>query len=213
MNRSIKELVNMHNISERKEEYLRNRELIYKLERLLARMSLDHKVGTYINNRDKYHDLIDKREHAKGKELDMINKEIIIQSKKMKLLDDGSHKVKEYIETERECQILKDMLGDYYRAINEGFRYEFNSYEVPNIYVYQGNVANIVVTKNIILPDIKEIYEVTNDIIVFPPYELKSNREYRHFYNRVSFKYLEKMTEDYTFDLDNKNIGKVKIRK
>ncbi|MBR7042169.1 MAG: hypothetical protein IKI04_01575, partial [Bacilli bacterium] len=65
MSRTIKDIAELHNIASLKEEYIRNKELIYKLERRLAKMSLDYKVGKYINNRDKYYDLIEKRETAK----------------------------------------------------------------------------------------------------------------------------------------------------
>ena len=213
MNRTIKDIAELHNIASLKEEYIRNKELIYKLERRLAKMSLDYKVGKYINNRDKYYDLIEKRETAKELDQERLKKEIKLQGEKLELLDDGNQKIKDYLELEKEYNNLKETQGEYHRGINEDFRYEFTTYEVPNIFIYQGHVANILVAKNIILPEVKEIYEETKDIIIYPPYELKSNREYRHFYNKISFKYLEEISNDYNFELENKKLGKIRIRK
>ena len=213
MNRKIKEIVQMHNIEDLREEYIMDKEFVYKLERKLARLSFNHKVGKYVNMRDRYDDLIMKMETAKGKRKDYYRNEIQALGIELKKLRDGNQDIEDYLDIERDYVSLKETLGEYHRVINEDFRNEFNSYEAPNIFIYQGTIANLEVAHNIILPEIKEVYEETRDIIIYPPYELTSNREYRHFYNKVSFKYLEALTSDYSFDLENKKIGKVRVKK
>ena len=47
-------------------------------------------------------------------------------------------------------------------------------------------------------------------VVILPVYNMKSFRDYRHFYNKTSFRYLEGVSEEGSFVVDRKRLGKVR---
>ena len=92
-------------------------------------------------------------------------------------------------------------------------REELSKHELPNIYVYQEDNHDPLF-RHIIVPDRIVTASFTEDgMAIFPLYILDSNREFRHFYNKTSFKYLEELSIDRSYNLENKRFGKVIIKK
>lgn len=215
MEKQIKEFVQECKIETKKKRLIETKKMLYKLEREMANMSLNYEVGTYIHMLDEFDDLILKRWNTPAKDIGKINTLIIPLGKKIGRMKNNPDIIK-YLELKEEYLSLQDTLGEYHKSINEDFRNKFKSYNIPNIFIFQGYIDDskkISISKNIILPEVKEIFKYSPDTIIYPVYELKSNREYRKFYNRISYKYLEEVTNDFCLELNNKNIGKVKIMK
>ena len=96
--------------------------------------------------------------------------------------------------------------------VNIDLRRELSRIDTPNIFIAQSEYD---FDKHIIdgSPLISSIMLNEKDItIVSPIYEMESNRDFRHFYNKTSFKYLEGVCEDYSLDLEGKKLGKIKIK-
>ena len=72
---------------------------------------------------------------------------------------------------------------------------------------------NLKLYKNIVIPNTVKTELDEDDIGLYPVQEIESQRDYRKFYNRVSFRYMEGLTRDYSFDLDSKNIKNAKVLK
>ena len=191
MDKRIKEIVKHYHIDEKRANNIKNKERMFILEREMAKLTLNYTVGTYVHLLENY------------------NKE---DYDKLKWMEKNLNIVK-YLELKREYMYLLSKRGEYEKSINVDFRNAFREYKTPNIFIYDGNVGNLSTAKNVILPEINEIYRDSKDTIIYPYYPLDSNREYRHFYNKASFKYLEGLSQDFDFDLSNKKIGKVRIKK
>ena len=121
--------------------------------------------------------------------------------------------VKKYKHYNDELLIYEDFIKKYYICINVILRNELLNYDIPDIYVYQGNIEGNELYRNILGPNSVKIGLDNEDQVIYPDRELKSNREYRKFYNRVSFRYIEDLTRDYSYDLEGKKLRKVKIEK
>ena len=192
MDKQIKDFVMKCNISSKKEELINTKKKIFELEREMANLVLDYEVGTYVHL-------------SENSEIEKTNKSL----KKM----EKNKNVLRYLECKKELMLISNTIGQYERSINSNFRKMFSDYIVPDIYVFQGYVdKNLASAKNIIMPEVNMLYRQEKSTIIYPVYDITSNRDLRHFYNRVSFKYLEAMSEDYTFDLANKKLGKVRIK-
>ena len=112
-----------------------------------------------------------------------------------------------------ELLIFEEFIKKYYICINVILRNELLNYDIPDIYVYQGHIEGNELYRNILVPNSVKIGLDNEDQVIYPDRELKSNREYRKFYNRVSFRYIEDLTRDYSYDLEGKKLRKVKIEK
>lgn len=210
MENRIKKYADMCKVYTYKKELEKNRELLFKIEREMARMELDFEVGKYAHTYAEYEECA-----SCWYDHDSVLKTLDLRDK-LRLLEDNE-KVDKYRLLRLKYRRLLSILGRYYKSINIDFRESFDNEEIPNIYVFQGNVKRYheySVARNIIAPEFSIIFkEKSANTVIYPQFELKSNREYRHFYNRTSFKYLEAMTNDYSFACEGKDLGKVKIRK
>ena len=217
MDKKIKKIVELNQIHEYRERFIQTKKVLFKMERKMANLTLDYEVGTYVHALDEYEDLRIKKNTTNGVQAEKITLQMLALGKKIKKTNEKNNpKIVEYLKLKEEYFALLDAVGDYAKSINIDFRKSFYEYHVPDIYVFQGYVDNkrtIVNAKNIVLPDTNLLYRDTKATIIFPITDITSNRDLRHFYNKVSFKYLEDMTNDYEFNLENKNIGKVKIIK
>ena len=215
MDRQIREFVDECGIYEKKEKLIETKKRLFKLEREMADLAFDYEVGTYVHMLDECNDLRIKKRTASGREAVKIKNEISSMEKVLKKMENNS-KIIEYLECKKEYLSILKNIGKYEKSINTDFRNCFYDYDVPNIFVFQGYVGKnkeIVSAKNIILPDTVALYRKVSDVVIYPVEDNNSNRVLRHFYNRVSFKYLEEMTKDFNFDLQGKNIGKIRVKK
>ena len=117
------------------------------------------------------------------------------------LLEDDP-KVQEYLVLKEELDSLKHETIDYYKNIQINLKDSLEDEDI-DIYVYNGKVNRNIINKE----------QLSNNAgtIIYPVKELNSKRKLRHFYNKKSFKYLEELTKDNNYSLDNKNLGRVKI--
>ena len=214
LDKHIKEFAKVCNISSKKEKLINARKRLFELEREMAKLTLDYEGGTYVHMLDEYESLKIERDKLSSFETGKLNVITIPLGMKLKKME-SNPQIGKYLNLKREYLELLSSLGDYYETINVKFRKLFSEYNVPNIYVFQGYVDNskkLASARNIILPDMNLLYREEKETIIYPVYEISSNRDLRHFYNKVSFKYLEAMAEDYSFDLDSKNLGKIRVK-
>lgn len=115
--------------------------------------------------------------------------------------------LREYHEKERECR-------EYFQTINIDFRKGLKEVSLPNIFVFVGNIPNsdFKLSRHIISGNVHEAYIETPNTVIYPQKDFSSRRKARHFYNTVSFKYLEQLSQDEDFDCKIKRLGRVDIR-
>ncbi len=212
MDKQIKEFVELCQIREQKERLLNTKQELFKLERKMANLAMDYEVGTFIHLGDEYEELRNKKFNATGDELSKLIPKMQPIIKRLQRMKENP-KVKKYLELQEVYYGLLDMLGDYAKSINVDFRESVSEYKIPSIYVFQGyfnNDKTMIETKNIVQPEIKVLFtRPTSNTIIHPITEITSKRDLRHFYNKISFKYLEAMTNDYDYGLVSKKLGRV----
>ena len=133
----------------------------------------------------------------------------------MSLLEDEPN-VKAYIDLRDELLRMDRECRDYYHTINVDFREELRKTHLPSLFVYQGVLdkdQNLKLSRHIIAGNVHEAYQETPCTVIYPKdFEISSKRDARHFYSRVSFQYLEQLSQDYDFDPKIKKLGRVDIR-
>lgn len=190
---NIESIVKKYKINEMQEELNKDKETILKLKRKISDLKLNRNVSLYAYSLDKI---------LYGEE----------SSKYMKIkkeLEEDSN-VLEYIKLKEQLDTLYSKIADYYYFIQIDLKEKLTDIDYPDIYIYYVSYGEELL-KNIIDDELIEYDE--NNTIIYPPKEIKSNRKNRHFYNKTSFKYLEELTKDHSFSTQNKNIGKVKIKR
>ena len=199
----IKEIVDYCDINKKREKAEHNRIIIPHIKRLMSDLCFYKDVYNYVNCRNR----------LQNEDLYLDEKRYILEELE-KLKKDKY--VKEYIELEKHCNTLFNEITDYYRTIQESLRHELLCLEVPDIYVLQKPISldGVKKVRHIIDSNDTLSYKGNYNETLIMPNDMKTSiRKNRHFYNQVSFRYLEALCDDYSFDLDNKDIGKVKILK
>ena len=194
MNQEIKDIVDKCNITEKRIELENNKVRMFFLDREMAKMKFNRTIGLYAYKLDELEWLMSKGD---------FDYKLYEEIKNMEEKED----ILIYKMLRDEFYRLKATKGEYEKAINVDLRLALMSIELPSIYIEQKDGY-----KNIINP----YYEVelkNNSYIISPVYNVCSNRIYRHFYNKTSFHYLEELSNDYNYELKNKKIGKIKIKK
>ena len=113
-----------------------------------------------------------------------------------------------------EICFLEGRIRNYYLTMNVNLRRELVSMDLPNIFVYQGLLdhdSDLKLYRHILIPNNVKIGMDEGDTIIYPDYEIKSNREYRRFYNRVSYRYIDNLSKDCSYSLEGKKLTKVRI--
>ena len=207
MNSDIKDIVYSLDIPNKKKKLEYNKERLFKVKCEMSRMTFDRKVGLYAFYLDEMHYLIGLLE------TDGVNRDKYLS--KLKELDEklkpynSDPDIKRYNELRDEYyRILYD--HDYFFTVNIGLREELSKIELPKIYVEQSHFD---FDKNIVDKSPLAPLDENSSTFVEPLYYMESIRDYRHFYNKTSFKYLEQLCEDFSFDLESKDLGKVRIRR
>jgi len=195
MDKNVYEIVNDLKIKEKKLKLLEDKKRLFQIEREISNIRFD--INThFMGNKDAYHQTL----------RSVIDRD---ESKQLLgyLLVCNESRIKELME---ERELLLSSLNDYQKTINIDLRRELSNLELPRIFVKQNDYSY---DKNIIDSEVyKTAVNENNSLTICPIYNMKSFRDFRHFYNKVSFKYLEELTKDYEYSLDNKKIGKVLIK-
>ena len=171
----------------------------YELKNLIisSELTFDRRVGLYAYSFEKYLCLMlneESDEKEINKLLDTMNSLEEIEG------------VQEYLRLRGKNDLLKIKIDNYFRDVNIGFRRKLSDLELPSIYVYgKDKFIHIIESeKELSIPK-------SNDTLVYPYYNLTSLRDLRHFYNKLSFHYLDSMIDDYSFDIKSKKLGKIKV--
>ena len=198
MNSELKMLVDFSLLKDEKRrlEYYRNK--IFENGRSMAKLTFDRSVGLYALNFDRYLDLL-----HNGNTDDEKARVFLDIMRTLEHLDG----VKEYIRLRGDNAHLKYLIEEYFRQVNMNFRYDLCKMELPSIYVKSSDGFTH------IIDDEKNLENRNgNETIVYPLYNLESKRDLRHFYNKLSFHYLESLIDDCDFDISNKKLGKILIK-
>lgn len=215
MNSDIKYCVEKCQINEKRinHEYAKNK--MFLLDRQMAKMKFDRRIGLYAFKLDRYEYLIEKLSTLPNSKQEIIKLEIAKLRYEIMTMENNDA-IMEYKLLREEYKRLKASLSDYPKSINIDLRNEIKHIELPNIYIYteekEMSMYHHIILDNRYALIISELRKGKN-IIIYPPYQIHSNREYRHFYNKTSFKYLEELSKDYTFDIKSKQLNKIKIKK
>ncbi len=178
-------------LRKQKEKIIENDSKILHLKKKLSDLKLNHNVATYAYSIDKITWKEDVDKYLK-----------ITENLKQ------DEKVQEYIKLDNQLKSLKQEKISYYKDIQTTLKNEINKRNESTPFVYFNEDKNNVITRDITSSQLS-LLELNNEVVL-PPKELKSKRKRRHFYNRVSFKYLEELTKDNNFSIENKNLGNVK---
>ena len=208
MNKDIKYVVDYLEIPRLKKEKEEREKRLFFLNREMAKLTFNRNVALYAFYTDEIDYLILKQKSCSKEESEKIKDKIIdLNNKALKLTI--YPQVREYFLLRDEYYKLL-LKKDYFIVVNYNLREELPRFvELPPIYVEQSHfdVDKHIIDKTPLIRDDEE-----NSIFVDPLYYMESRRDYRHFYNKVSFHYLEQLCEDYSFDLKGKDLGKVHIR-
>ena len=208
MNDKIKRISESLKIQKEKEKYLDSKKTIFKLQREMSDLTLDFEVGRYVHYLEMYLNILDNLKPDSDKRL----VQEFIKARNQFFDLKTNENIEKYMFLKYELIILNENLNKYFKLININFRNELiNNYLVPDIYVYCGK-SHDTLYKNIIDPDNLLIGENESTKYIYPYYDVNSKRDLRHFYNKISFKYLEQLSNDYDFNVDNKVLGKIRIK-
>ena len=203
MSNDLKYVVDLLKIHEKKEKLVKERERLFDIKRQMSKMTFNRNVGLYGFFMDEMDYLMSELNTTDDNRNEIIGKIRDLRDKTAILLED--EEVKRYAKIRDEYyHLLFD--NDYFITVNCDLRRFLTVIGVPNIYVSQGEDTKNIVYKNLKNTD-KHYY------LISPVYDMESLRDFRHFYNKVSFRYLEELCDDYSYRLDGKKLGKVKIIK
>ena len=204
MKKDIKMIVDELQIPYLRKRFEDAKQTIFYLQSEMSLLTLDHLVGTYAHRLDEMCDIIQELEISKDSEKkNLLKQKLLLLDCKNKSIE-SNEKIQKYLSLRNKYFYLLSQNHDYYKAIQIDFKHALLDIDIPDIYVYQGDNNY---SKHIISGETKE-----HDALIYPFYDLESNRDFRHFYNQVHFRYLEEITKTNSFDLDKNDLGKVKIK-
>jgi hypothetical protein len=207
MNSEIKDIVDYLGIREKKKQLDEGKERLFKLKCEMSRMTFDRKVGLYVYYLDEIHYLVELIKDCDSEKREKYFEKLRELDKKLSSQQNDPDIIKY---NELRDEYLKLLFNnDYFTTVNIGLREELSSLDLPPIYVEQSHFDH---DKHIITKEPLKAIDENDAIYVDPLFDLESIRNYRHFYNKTSFKYLEGLCNDYSFDLKGKDLGKVRIR-
>ena len=211
----IKRIVKRLDIPEQRKEYLNNKKYIEEMLRAMEELNGFEEVQQYIfllHECDTKLAEIKTASYGEIRRLSVIIHKLQDEIKKI----EGNKLVSEYKMYRDTYYELKQRNSMYYKTINVGLRQELSFLKLPEIYVYQGVLecnTHYKLLRHIIVPNKVVYYRDMPATIISPVDDIESKKKTRHFYNRVSFKYLDQLAEDGTFDVKVKKLGKVTYNK
>jgi hypothetical protein len=207
MNKRIKEVVDRLEINNLREEYYNNQRKILELRYEMNRMTFNLNVARYAWYLDWINYFYDElfEPNCNRVELNKKIQEYLDLAKELEIFPE----VKDYKLLREEYKRLTNNHA-YYQTINIDLRQELIEHtDIPRIYIRQ-HVTEY--DKNIVDND-SCFDHIDGEPIttIYPVSKMKSKRDFRHFYNKTSFKYLEQVSQDCDYSLDNKRLGHVKV--
>lgn len=199
---AIKEIIESLEIPEKKKAFNERRELISKIKFTMSGLEKKNRmVALYAYNLKNI-----------PLEQDEITRKKLILANTMLLHKEPD--VESYESLRKDLTQTDSIASEYYKAIQKDLREELLDLKLPEIYIYQGllDVGHYTVCRHIIVPNTIQTVEDEKEAerIIYPVKPLESKNKLDGFYNRTSFRYLEAMTEDYSFSLEGKNLGRIK---
>ena len=201
---SLKAIVDSLNIPEKKKAFNKRNAIILNIKYSMSQLALNNMVARYAYNLDT---------------ISYGNDEMIIKNAALAnaILLKREPEVQAYESLRRELVKLEEQSSEYYKSIQLDLRDALLDQKLPDIYVYQGLLGtdNMKLCRHIIIPGRYQTYDEPSEVgtIIYPAKEKESNRKLRHFYSNVSFKYLDSLVDDGSYDLEGKRLGRVLIKK
>ena len=202
MKNEVKEISEKLRIKELKSELLNNRERIFKIRCMMSRLTFNRTVGLYASYLDEIDYLGTKRfevdEATWLKTLEKIRE----YDKKARLLEsDPEVQLYSNLRTEYIDLLLN---SEYYQTLNIDFRNELSKLDLPQVFISHRDFSKHAIDESLKLDERKSF------TMIEPLYNIASKRRLRHFYNKTSFRYLEGVSEEGSFVVDRKRLGKVR---
>ncbi len=198
---AIKEIIESLEIPEKKKAFNERRELISKIKFTMSELEKNRMVALYAYNLE---NIPLEQDETKRKKLTLANAMLLHREPD----------VETYESLRKDLAKTDTVTEEYYKSIQKDLREELLDLKLPEIYIYQGllDVSNFVVCRHIIVPNTIQTIESDNEVekVIYPVKPMESKNKLNGFYNRTSFRYLEAMTEDYSFSLEGKNLGRIK---
>ncbi|MBQ6477270.1 MAG: hypothetical protein IJI43_02410 [Bacilli bacterium] len=180
------------NLREQKEEIIKNKKTMLSIKKEMSDLTTNQNVAIYAHALEEMIEC-----HRVKPYLDVATK----------FKDDEI--VQKYIRLRRKLNKLENEIIEYNIKIQKELKRSINKKMNTATYIYYGrDENNNIVTRCATSEELSLLKN--NKEAVLPTKELKSKRKIRHFYNRVSFKYLEELTQDNSFSLEGKDLGRVK---
>jgi len=201
---TLRNVVNSLGIPEKRERFLESESLILRVKSTMSKLTFYKPVAMYARN-------LDILEHETD---DMVVKNTRLQNV---ILLKTEPNVETYESLRQDLIRLQGLSNEYYKSLQIDLRDSLLDYKLPDIYVYQGllqDKGDMKLCRHIIIPGTYQTYEDESEVgtVIYPFKEKESNRKLRHFYDKVSFKYLEGISTDLSYDLEGKRLGKVRIK-
>ena len=200
---NIKTIVNDLDIPYKRARFRKHRDLILEIKHSMSNLALDRMVALYAHN-------LGLLEY----ETDEVIRKKAILANVMLLKQEPN--VAAYESLRIKLNRLEHDT-DYYKTIQVDLRDSLIDLQLPDIYVYQGllGIDKMKLCRHIIIPGTYQTYENESEvgIVLLPKNKIESNRKLRRFYASTSFRYLEGLSNDHSFDLEGKKLGPVLIKK
>ena len=180
------------NLKEQKEEIIKNERKVLKIKKEISDLKIHRNVALIAHAIDKMNE-----DHKVSDYLKLATE----------FKDDEN--VQKYITLLKSLNKLENEIIEYNQKIQKDLKKAINKRKLNTANIYYGrDENNNIITKNITTNQLSLLNE--NKEVILPTVELKSKKNIRHFYNRISFKYLEQLVIDNDYSLEEKNLGKVK---
>ena len=180
------------NLKEQKEQIIKNQRVILQLKIKMSDLTIHNNVAQFAHAID-----------------EMLEEHKVSEYLKLATNFKDDENVQEYIELRRNLNKLENEIIEYYQKIQKDLKKAIKKRQIstPNIY-YGRDEKNNIITKNITTNQLSLLKESKE--VILPTTELQSKKNIRHFYNRISFKYLEQLVNTNDYSLEEKNLGRVK---
>lgn len=204
--RTIQEVIQNSQVNELRLRRDENQKEMLSIKSTMSKLTFHLPVAKYAYCLD-YQKYYESKKELTPKE----NKHYLECMMQMGVLESDPN-VQTYIDLHAEYERLQEECEEYYQAVNVTLREGFRGMQIPDIFVYQGILdaeQNLKVSRHIIANGVHEIYIDTPSLVIHPMGGISSKREARHFYNHVSFHYLEQLCQDGSYDPKVKKLGKI----
>lgn len=211
----IKQIVEDLEINEKRAKVDENKKTMLRIKREMSDLTFNINVAKYAHaiGEIRYLYRLLNKAITTEKKLEILDK-IEEQRKLLPELETDSYVI-EYKGLMEEYESLAKENSQFYRSINVDFRTELLDLRLPDVYVYQGTLENgndFNLYRHLMIPGTVIFSDELPEQTIYPSKEVDSNRRSRHYYNKISYKYLDQLSQDYELDPQTKKLGKVKTK-